>query len=249
MIRVLIFENEPSYVNTVALAVQKIVPNAIIQNQTSYSSHAIEQIYSFKPHLVFLDVKLAEFNNFGFLQKLKDIDFEIVFTAFNDQFAIQAIRFNALDYLLKPFDTSDLYDSLNRFVMKRNRNEKLLQLIINSSKNDDALDEDFKLTVSTIEGTHFLKPSDIMRLEADGSYTKFHLVNKVSLMISRTLREFEESLSLHGFIRTHKSHLVNARFIQSISAANVFLQNGESIEVARRRRSEVKSFLFCPSLH
>jgi two-component system LytT family response regulator len=248
MIRVLIFDNEPSYANAVALAVQKIVHNAIIQNQTSYSSHAVEQINSFKPHLVFLDVKLAEFNSFEFLQKLKDIDFETVFTAFNDQFAIQAIRFNALDYLLKPFDTSDLYASLNRFVLKCKRNEKLQQPIINSSKDGHALGEDFKLTLSTTEGIHLLKPNDIMRLEADGSYTKFHLVNKVSLVISRTLREFEESLSLHGFIRTHKSHLVNARFIQSISAANVFLQNGESVEVARRRRSEVKSFLFCPIL-
>jgi len=201
----------------------------------------IEAIENLNPNLVFLDIKMNDGTGFDLLRKIKNRDFQVIFTTAYDQYAINAIRYSALDYLLKPIDMEELKTAVKRAedIMNADLGEEThskVDVLLENTFNPNRLQ---KIVLSTSEGMHVIEVNDIIRCEADDYYTHVHIQGRKSIMISKTLKEIENTLSGNTFIRTHKSHLVNVAFIKTYVKSEggyVILKNGENVPVSRRKK-------------
>jgi len=246
MIKALVIDDEPSAVNTMQLMLQRYVPEITSLQVTHASSveNVVQLIEHFQPDLVFLDIQMPVVNGFELLKQLPTINFEIIFTTAHDQYAVQAIRFSALDYLLKPIDADELRNAMNTFLLKKEFHHDRKALYHNFLHNLHAQKKDFRLAVSTTEGTFFLLPQDIVRLEGEGNYTNFFFTNRKPLLTSKTLKEYEEILNGHGFLRIHKSHIVNCAHVVSYKTeSGLIMRDNSTVEVSRRRKEEVLALL------
>ena len=202
---------------------------------------ATEMLAEYQPDLVFLDIKMPGLSGFDWLASLQDRPFDVIFTTAYDQYAIQAIRFSAFDYLLKPVDPEDLRDAVQRYISEPHHRRKAYDnLLFNIAQKDPS---HLRLTVATTERKHYLDPQKIIRCEADGNYTHFYLENDKHVMASRPLGHYGSLLPESLFIRCHKSHIVNRTFIEAITDKKIHLNDGSIVEVSRRRMASVKSSL------
>jgi two-component system LytT family response regulator len=242
MIKALIIDDEAKARNILHHYLENFVPEVTEIKQAESVDEGLSIVQEYQPHVVFLDVEMPHKNGFDFLTSLADIPFDVIFTTAYNQYAIQAIRFSALDYLLKPVDPDELKAAVLRHVEKTDtaREKQVLyqNLVSNIGKQEV---KDFRIAVPSSEGVYFFTIDEILRLEADRSYTHIHLVKKRPFIASKTLRHFEEMLNDFGFIRTHKSHLVNPRHITHITNDNEYLllSDGSKVEVSRRKKDEV----------
>jgi len=202
--------------------------------------HTIEDakngIQNLKPDLVFLDIQLNGSTAFDLLKSLREIKFQIIFTTAYDKYAIEAIKFSAFDYLLKPIDKIELKDTLTRLKNTASSPIKLDALFHNTSKVEEK-----KIIIATEKETFFLNISDIIHCKADGSYTTVFLVTGKSILTSKTLKYFDELLSPYFFYRTHQSHLINIKLISKyIKGANayVIMSDKSEIPIAKRRKDD-----------
>ena len=199
----------------------------------------VELIKNKKPELVFLDIQMPDGSGFRLLESFVDPDFYVIFTTAFDQFAIKAIRFSALDYLLKPIDPDELKLAVQKAISKQNTNSGASFKILKENTHNT---EPKKIILSTSEGLHVIHLKDIIRCESDDYYTRFFFADKSKLMISKTLKDVEEMLHDSGFIRTHKSHLINITYIKGFlknDGGYIILTNGEKIPVSRRKKEYI----------
>jgi two-component system LytT family response regulator len=197
------------------------------------AKHSIEKL---KPDLIFLDIQLNESTAFDLLKSIKDIDFQIIFTTAHNKYAIEAIKFSAFDYLLKPIDNSELKETLARFKNIKNAHLKLDALFYNTSKIDDK-----KIIIATEKETLFLNISNIVRCKAEGNYTTVFLAKGDTILASKTLKYFDELLNSYTFFRTHQSHLINTKFIGKYvkgKNAYVLMSDKSEVPIARRRKND-----------
>ncbi|MGB8191844.1 MAG: LytTR family DNA-binding domain-containing protein [Chitinophagaceae bacterium] len=246
MIKALIIDDELKARNVLRHYIESFIPEITEIVNAASVDIAIEVLKVYKPDIVFLDVEMPNKNGFQFLMEISEPSFDVIFTTAYNQYAIQAIRFSALDYLLKPVDPDELQAAVQRHLekkeVKHTQKELYHNLVNNISKNDV---KDFKIAVPSAEGFFFFEIDDILRLEADRSYTHIHLVNKRPFIASKTLKHFEDMLEEFNFIRTHKSHLVNPRHITRLSNDHEFvlLTDGSKVEVSRRKKEDVQKQL------
>lgn len=246
MIKVLIIDDEMKARNVLRHYIQNFIPEISLIHDADSVDAAIETLKTFEPDIVFLDVEMPHKNGFQFLMEISDPAFDVIFTTAYNQYAIQAIRFSALDYLLKPVDPDELQAAVQRHLEKKEvkltQKELYTNLVNNISKKEV---KEFKIAVPSAEGFYFFEVDDILRLEADRSYTHIHLVNKRPFIASKTLKHFEDMLEEFNFIRTHKSHLVNPRHITRLSNDHEFvlLTDGSKVEVSRRKKEDVQKQL------
>lgn len=246
MIKVLIVDDEQKARSILEHYLKTLTPQVTEIRQVDSADAAIEILKTYEPGIVFLDVEMPHKNGFDFLVQLNDPAFDVIFTTAYNQYAIQAIRFSALDYLLKPVDPDELTTAVQRHLEKQESAQQKKELFDNLVKNIEKKEvKDFKIAVPSSEGVYFFMIEDILRLEADRSYTHIHLVNKKPFIASKTLKHFEEMLDEFKFIRTHKSHLVNPKHITRITNDNeyVLLTDGSKVEVSRRKKEEVQQQL------
>ena len=246
MIKALIIDDEVKARNVLKHYLENFAPQVTEIRQADSVDAAIAILDVYQPGIVFLDVEMPMKNGFQFLTEIKEPSFDIIFTTAYNQYAIQAIRFSALDYLLKPVDPDELQTAVQRHLEKQEvkQQQKVLydNLVDNISKKEV---KDFKIAVPSSAGFYFFMIDEIIRLEADSSYTHIHLVNKRPFTASKTLKHFEEMLEEFNFIRTHKSHLINPRHITRLSSNNEFvlLSDGSKVEVSRRKKEDVQKQL------
>src|SRR5215218_7761044 len=205
MIKILIIDDEASAGNILKLLLEKYVAQDTIIKYCDNTKDALETVSTFKPTVVMLDIEMPGMNGFDFLNKVPENNFDVIFTTAYDQYAIKAIRFSALDYLLKPIDISELQNALNRHISKQqNKNQHLLvsNFLSNLKQKDPA---NFKLALSTTEGIFFFEPSEIIYCEGENNYTRFIFIKHKPMLISKNIGEYEELLKEHGFLRIHKS--------------------------------------------
>jgi len=199
---------------------------------------AIEQLH---PELVISDIELDGNSVFEMLQQLHEINFEIIFTTAFEKYAIQAIKFSALDYLLKPFSKEELSEALNHYHQKQNKQH--------SSQQFDALFHNLKhfqsdlkkIALPTSNGLTIIPVKDIIRCEAEVNYTQFFLVQKNKMLVTKTLNEYDELLNDYDFIRVHNSHLINLHQVKNDSrgeGGTVIMSDGSSVDVSRRKKEE-----------
>ena len=245
MLKVLLIDDEERATDALRLMIEKTIPEIKQVFACNDSRLAAEMIHACQPGLVFLDIQMPHLNGFQLLEKMPNKNFKIIFTTAYNEYAIQAIRFSAFDYLLKPIDTEELQASVHRFLETQEDYRQQFDLLKNIMHNIQAPSPDeFRLALPTKEGVHFLMPPEIMRCEAVGNYTKFFTDKNKTYLISRTLGEYDTLLTPHNFIRTHKSHLVNKKFISFIDHNGfAVLKDNTRIEVSRRRKEEVMTAL------
>ena len=204
----------------------------------------INAIAKLKPDLVFLDVELRNKTAFDLLAQLPEIDFEIIFTTAYAKYAVEAFKFSALDYLLKPVDEEALQKALNKAEAKFSKTDMLkkMEALFDNIKS---INKSRKICVSMARSLEILETSDIIRCESSGNYTSLYMKNKQKLVVSKTLGEFDELLTGYNFFRIHYSHLINLAFLKSYNREGfVTLTDGSAIEVSTRRRE-----VFLKKLH
>ena len=245
MLKVLLIDDEQRATDALRLMIAKTIPEIDEVMVCNDSRQAAEKIHAFQPGLVFLDIQMPHLNGFEVLEKIPNKNFKIIFTTAYNEYAIQAIRYSAFDYLLKPVDMEELQASVHRFLEGHEDYKQQYDLLKNIMHNMSATStEEFRLALPTKEGVHFLLPADIIRCEALGNYTRFYVTSGKNYLISKTLGEYDTLLASQNFIRTHKSHLVNKKFISFIDHDGfAVLKDNSKVEVSRRRKEEVMDAL------
>ena len=244
-VKALIIDDESTAVKTLSLMIQHYVPEITELKTTTDPYEGLLLVQSFKPHLLFIDIQMPLMSGFEFLKKVEKPEFSIIFTTAHDVYAIDAIRFSALDYLLKPIDTDELQNSFKRFRQKQENNNGTEILYRNFMYNLNVKNKnDFRLALPTLQGTFFYKPEEIIRLEGEGNYTKFFFSDKTSLMTTYTLKNYEDVLLNYGFLRVHKSHLINKAHVVNYTIDGMLTMTDFSkVEISRRRKEDVMEIL------
>ena len=246
MIKALLIDDEQKARNVLRHYIETFIPNISEIREASSVDDALLTLESYTPQIVFLDIEMPHRNGFDFLKSVQEIKFEVIFTTAYNQYAIQAIRFSALDYLLKPVDPEELVAAVQRFEEMaketKEREDLYKNLVENIGKKDI---NGFRIAVPSMEGVQFFNVTDILRLEAEGSYTRIVLTNRKPFVASKTLKHFEEMLDDFNFIRTHKSHLVNQEHIKGMTSDREFvvLSDDSKVEISRRKKEEVMQHL------
>lgn len=245
MIKALIIDDEQSAAHVLQLMIERHIPEITDLRIATKINEAKNLVQQFQPQLVFQDIVMPEKNGFEFLSEIKNINFEIIFTTAYNEYAIRAIRFSALDYLLKPINAEELQAAVNRFLEKRNQQLQTDALLKNLLTNlENKKESEFKLAVPTVSGAVFFSPSEIIRLEGEGNYTQFYLTQNRKYLSAKTMKEYEEILLQHNFLRIHKSHLVNRSFIDNYKKeGSVLLKDKTTLPVSRQRKQEVAATL------
>ncbi|MES2798311.1 MAG: LytTR family DNA-binding domain-containing protein [Bacteroidota bacterium] len=246
MLKALIIDDELKARNILQHYLVNFVPTISEIKQADSVNQAHEILTEYEPNIVFLDVEMPHKNGFDFLTSIANPKFDVIFTTAYNQYAIQAIKFSALDYLLKPVDPDELVLAVDRHLEKRQTEAQKKELYGNLVKNIEKKDiKDFKIAVPTTQGVFFFSVEEVVRMEADSSYTHIHLVDKKPFVASKTLKHFEDMLQGFNFIRSHKSHLINSKHISRISSDHdhIILSDGSNVEISRRKKEEVFQLL------
>jgi len=212
------------------------------QREGENVAEGIDIIEKQKPDVVFLDIQMPDGSGFKLLESINEINFDVIFTTAYDQFAIKAIKFSALDYLLKPIFPEDLIKAVKKAEVKKEGQDSRENIDVLLENIKMPLSESPKIVLSTSDKINVVKVKDIVRCESDNYYTFFHFKNGERLLKSKTLKENEELLKDHNFIRPHKSHLVNVLFIESYlkqDGGYIILTDGSKIPVSRRKKEKI----------
>jgi two-component system LytT family response regulator len=246
MIKILIIDDEPAASNILKILIEKNI-NAEKEIRCCNSpEEGLSVIHTWQPDLLMLDIEMPSMNGFDLLSKLTLHPFHVIFTTAYDKYAIKAIRFSALDYLLKPINDIELAIAFDRFFNARqlsakNAGAQVDNLIQNLQQKQPTL---FKLALSTMQGVHLLDTIEILYCEGVGNYTRFHIQGKAPILVSKTIKEYEELLHDQSFMRVHKSYLVNLQHIRKYEKEGILqLTNGDSVAVSRRKKEEIKKLL------
>ncbi len=239
MIRTIIIEDEQKSRELLDAMIQKNCPELEIIGHASDVPQGVELIRSLKPDLVFLDINMPNGTGFEVLEQVSDLHFELIFATASDQHASKAIKYSACDYLLKPIDADELKAAVDKVIKKKKSNSGMdnLQFLIEHLKRAD---ENYqKITLPTGNAYEIINIKDIVRCEADGSYTTFYLNDKRKLVISAGLKHYEELLPEIDFIRVHHHHLINMnhvlRFLKE-DGGYAIMSDGSKIEISRRKK-------------
>lgn len=197
-----------------------------------------------RPDVLFLDIQMQDGSGFDLLDILNDITFKIIFITASDAYAIKAFRYAAIDYLLKPVDPDELVSAIKK-CQEQNINESEKYRLLNDVlKNTQKPHE--KLALHTQDKIHIVNIQDIIRCESNVNYTEFHFQNNKKLLVTKTLKEFEDLLSDQGFYRVHQSHLVNTKYIKEFIKTDggyLIMTDNCQVPVSTRKRPEVVKML------
>ena len=241
MISAVIIDDEPRNVKLMRSMINEFCPGVHLVGDANNTNDGKELIEEKKPELVFLDIEMPYGNGFDLLNALMPVDFEVIFVTAFDKYTLQALKYSALDYLLKPVNIDDLKKSVQNAelrIRKNSVNQQLQVLLENFGKHESGLK---KIAVPSTDGFDFILIDDIIRCEAQGAYTRIHINNSKKVVVSRPLKDYETLLPENTFFRIHNSHLVNLNYIKRYSrgrGGSIELDDGTIIEVASRRRDE-----------
>ena len=240
MIKTILVDDEPRGLNTLKKLVQEYCPELKIIAECADADSAKEKIELLEPQLVFLDISLAGKSGFDMLTELEHINFEIIFVTAHNEYTLQAFRYSAVDYLVKPIDEDLLTDAVKRAVKKVSAafvNNNITTLLHNIRKSPS--NQETKLCISSLKGFQVVDVKDILYCEASGSYTDFHFTSGNTICSAKPIYEYEELLADAGFVRIHKSYLVNLLHIKEYvrgEGGSVILSNNTEVEVSRRKK-------------
>lgn len=250
MIETILVDDDVNLREGMKSLLSRFAPNIKIIGEADSVATGITTIDALKPQVVFLDIQLNDGTGFDILEKLAEknnaINFNIVFITAHEQYAIKAFRFSALDFLLKPVDPEELQNVIRKIetvIEKKNDYSHINLLLENIRKNVD----NFKrIALSTSDGIHLFDINDIIRCESTDNYTKFYIKDDKTVLISKTLKEYEELLAEHNFERIHQSHLINLSYLKSYikkDGGYVVMEDGSHLPISQRKRERLQHVL------
>jgi len=245
MIRAIIIDDEAHCIQTLVVLLKEYCPEVQVSEQCLSAKKGLEAIEKYKPDLVFLDIEMPSMNGFEMLEQFSQLPFAVIFTTSYDQYAIKAMRYSALDYLLKPVDAKELVAAVHR-VQQQKRMPAPEQFEILFSRLRDKESAFRKLAVPTMEGYELIMAENIIRCEADDNYTHLFLKDKTRISACRQLKEMEEQLrDFSYFVRVHHSWLVNmnevTKYIRG-EGGYVIMSDGSTVNVSRSRKEALLKY-------
>ncbi len=238
MIKAIIIDDEMHCRKTLAILLEEYCPDVQLVEQCSEAETGIKAIKEGKPDLVFLDIEMPNMNGFEMLEKLPEINFEIIFTTGYDQYAIKAFHFSALDYLLKPVERVELQRAVQK-VSQRLHSLLPQQMEILLQKLHQPASPVQKIALPTMEGLQMIAVNSIISCASDSNYTTFLLKNKQKIIVSRPLKEIEEMLEEYSFVRVHNCNLVSLNEIEKYvkgEGGYLVMTDGSTIDVSRSKK-------------
>jgi two-component system LytT family response regulator len=247
MINAILIDDEKHCLVTLRMMLNRYCKDVHIIEECGSAKKGLDAIGKHKPDLVFLDIEMPIMNGFDLLQRLPEIPFAVIFTTSYDQYAIKAIKFSALDYLLKPIDPEELISAVAKISSKKPLpGAEQFDILLKQIRQKGAGFE--KIAIPTIEGFELIRADQIIRCEADDNYTHVYLKNKTRIVSSRMLKEMEELLlEFRYFERVHNSYLVNmnevSKYIRG-EGGYLLMSDGSAVSISKsRRESLIKWFV------
>ncbi|MEM7161211.1 MAG: LytTR family DNA-binding domain-containing protein [Bacteroidota bacterium] len=237
--KAIIVEDEVLVQKTLISLLNKYCHDVEVLGCSDNIDDALEMVQNLNPDLLFLDIQLQNATSFDLLRRLENFSFQCIFITAFAQYAIKAIKFNALDYLLKPVDVDELIGAVNKakaFKSKNMHNASLENFV----KNEKLSQKEKRITLTTQESLEFIKVSNIIRCEAQGSYTLFITSEKGNILVSKHIKTFEEILGQEDFIRPHQSHLVNREHVERYvkkDGGYILMSDGSNVSVSKHKKS------------
>ena len=241
--KTLIIEDEQKSRDMLATLIKKNFPQLTIVGLAKNVAEGVEFIKTLSPDLVFLDISMPDGTGFDVLEKTEGLKFDIIFTTATDKHALKAIKYSACDYLLKPIDVEELKPTVDKLIVKHtNKTSTMpsmenLQFLIQNLKRAD--DNYSKITLPSGNAYEIVNIKDIIRCEADGSYTNFILIGGKKLMVSASMKHYEDLLPANDFIRIHHHHLINinhvVRFLK-VDGGYAIMSDNSQLEISRRKK-------------
>ncbi|MEJ2882223.1 LytR/AlgR family response regulator transcription factor [Pedobacter sp. GR22-6] len=245
MMKAILIDDEISNLENLRTLLEKHCPQVTIQATAGDIANAVDAIEAYQPDLVFLDIQMGEDTGFDVLKRLPMRNFEVIFVTAYDHYGIQAVKFAALDYLLKPIDILELNEAVGKAEQKRAQlPTSQLDFLLQQLKKPEA--NVTKIALQMQSEIRYIALEEIIRCEADNTYTRFCLSNDEKILVSKSLKEYADLLKPNGFLRTHQSHLVNPKYVKSWLKEDggiLLLQSGEKIPISKPNKDTVRQAL------
>jgi two-component system LytT family response regulator len=242
--RALIIENEEDAQSLLLTLIKEYVPEVKVAGIAATVKEGILAIEELEPDILFLDIDLDDGTGFDLLDQLEEVDFALIFTTAFNEYAIKAFKYNAVDYLLKPFSIDELAQSIER--AKISLSSELAYSRIKALVNQVHGLPQGKIPIYTLDGINVYQVNEIIRLEADRSYCNMILESGKEIIVSKPLKVVESILPLHAFFRPHKSHIININYVSKYikeQGGYILMSNGDEIPISRRKKDEFISLL------
>lgn len=240
-LRTLIIDDEAPIRDLITGIIENYCEKAKVIATADGVNSGLAAIKAYKPDLVLLDIKLNDGTAFDLLKQFEEIKFAIIFITAYEKYAVNAFRFSAIDYIMKPIHIDELIAAIQK-ASEQSEQHALSLRLKNFFDNINSKPEDKKIILKTSESIFILKVAEIIRCEADHNYTTFYLINGKKVLVSKTLKDYEEMLSDYFFFRTHQSHLININHIVSFEKNDggfLRMADGSSVPVSKRKREEL----------
>lgn len=245
MIKAIIVDDEPHCCEVMSMLLEKYCPEVEVERVCYSANEAVELLSKTTARLVFLDIEMPHMNGFQLLEKLPAINFELIFTTSYDQYAIKAIRFSALDYLLKPIDREELQIAVRRAAQRlQSPHPQQLEILLQKLLQPAA--QVSRIALPTMEGLQLIPIDSIISCTSSSNYTILSMKDNQKLIVSRTLKEIEEMLDEHTFLRVHHSYLVNLNEIRKYikgEGGSLIMSDGSSVDVSRSKKEQLMKIL------
>ena len=232
----ILVDDEFSALNGLKLKMEKLFPEVEILYAFQNPEEAIKFLENQQPDLLFLDIQMPRINGFELLARLSNINFQVIFVTAYSEYALDALKKNAVDYVMKPVDTDELVSAVKKakaiISEKQNKetNENLIKLL------SETISQNNKLIVPTSKGMSFIPQDEVLHLEGYEGYTKIHIINNVEILSSYNLGKFEKALN-KSFFKCHKSHIVNIRMVRSYeNEGYIVLENDYRVPISKANK-------------
>jgi two-component system LytT family response regulator len=237
MIKALVISGDREAIAAVTRTLADFCPEVIFAGEADSIQGGISVIHSTPPEILILDTKLTDGSGFELLRRIEAATFKVIFLSIHVEYALKAFKFNAVDFLLKPPDPDELIQAVNKACDQISQEEKLHFNIL--AENIRNLNKKEKIILKTFDHIHIVNQNEIIRVEADRNYSIFYIVDGREIVVSRSIKDFEDQLNDKGFYRIHKSHIINIGMVKYFDKAEggyVVMNDGVSIPVASRKR-------------
>jgi two-component system LytT family response regulator len=227
----------------------RYAPDMHILGEADSVATGTELLLQNQPQVVFLDIHLGDGSGFDLLEEVNKkgkLNSQIVFITAHEQYAIKAFRFSALDFLLKPVDPDELEKVIGKIKNVLDKNDSVAHIDLLLENIRKKVDNFKRIALSNSDGIHLFEVSDIIRCESEDNYTKFYIKNNKPVLISKTLKEYEDLLTEHGFERIHQSHLINLSYLKSYikkDGGYVIMADNSNLPISQRKKERLQELL------
>ncbi len=230
MLKCYIIDDEQHAVDALTAMLRKKFPQQVeIMGSSTKVAVALDEIENLQPDVVFLDVEMPEMNGLELLRHFPDRKFHTIFTTAHEKYALPALKAAATDYLVKPLSPQDVSDAIQKCIQR------------GLSTDETKTNASNRITLPTSTELLLINTDDIIRIEASNNYSHFYFTNRPKLIVSKTLKDFEEQLVSNNFFRIHQSHLINLLHVESVQTLDggyVLLKQGHKVPISRRRKAD-----------